>query len=54
MQRRYSAYLGEISQAPENLLDRDFTAAVPNDKWLTGIPEFQIAAAKVYLSPAID
>lgn len=52
--RRYGSYLGEISPAPENLVNRDFTAAAPNEKWLTDISEFQIAAGKVYLSPMID
>ncbi|HGN3393160.1 IS3 family transposase [Pseudomonas aeruginosa] len=52
--RRYGSYLGEISPAPENLVNRDFKAAAPNEKWLTDISEFQIAAGKVYLSPMID
>lgn len=37
-----------------NLLNRDFTALAPNEKWLTDISEFQIPAGKVYLSPMID
>lgn len=52
--RRYGSYLGEISPAPENLLNRNFTALAPNEKWLTDISEFQIPAGKVYLSPMID
>lgn len=52
--RRYGSYLGEISPAPDNLINRDFQAAAPNEKWLTDITEFQIAAGKVYLSPIID
>ena len=52
--RRYASYLGEISPAPENIIDRDFQAAAPNKKWLTDITEFQIPAGKVYLSPIID
>ena len=52
--RRYASYLGEISQAPENIINRDFQAAAPNMKWLTDITEFQIPAGKVYLSPIID
>jgi putative transposase len=40
--------------APENLINRDFRAAAPNEKWLTDITEFQIPAGKVYLSPIID
>lgn len=52
--RRYGSYMGEISPAPENILNRDFQAAAPNEKWLTDITEFQIPAGKVYLSPMID
>ena len=52
--RRYGSYMGEISPAPDNLLNRDFSAGAPNEKWLTDITEFQIPAGKVYLSPVID
>jgi putative transposase len=52
--RRYGSYLGEISPAPANLLERDFSAAAPNEKWLTDITEFQIPAGRIYLSPMID
>jgi len=52
--RRYSSYLGEVSPAPENIINRDFHAPAPNEKWLTDITEFHIRAGKVYLSPIID
>lgn len=52
--RRYRSYAGEITPAPENIVDRDFNAKAPNEKWLTDISEFQIPAGKVYLSPMID
>ena len=52
--RRYSSYLSEISPAPENIINRDFQASSPNEKWLTDITEFHIRAGKVYLSPIID
>ena len=52
--RRYGSYMGEISPAPDNLLNRDFSAKAPNEKWLTDITEFHIPAGKVYLSPVID
>ena len=52
--RRYGSYLGEISPAPENLINRDFHAETSNEKWLTDITEFHIPAGKVYLSPMID
>ena len=47
--RRYGSYMGEISPAPDNVLNRDFSASAPNEKWLTDITEFQIPAGKVYL-----
>lgn len=52
--RRHGSYLGEISPAPDNLINRDFQASAPNRKWLTDITELQIPACKVYLSPMID
>jgi transposase InsO family protein len=52
--RRYGSYLGEISPAPENIINREFQAAASNEKWLTDITDFQIPAGKVYLSPIID
>jgi len=52
--RGYRSYAGEITPAPENIVNRDFNAAAPNEKWLTDISEFQIPAGKVYLSPMID
>lgn len=38
----------------ENLVDRDFKADRPNEKWLTDITEFGLPEGKVYLSPVID
>ena len=52
--RRYRSYIGEITPAPENIINRDFHAVAPNEKWLTDISEFHIPAGKVYLSPMID
>ncbi len=52
--RRYSSYKGEITPAVPNLLNRDFHADRPNEKWLTDITEFALADSKLYLSPMID
>ena len=52
--RKYSSYQGEITPAVENVINRDFHAEKPNEKWLTDITEFHIPAGKVYLSPIID
>lgn len=35
-------------------MNRDFSAGLPNEKWLTDITEFQIPAGKLHLSPMIE
>jgi putative transposase len=52
--RRYSAYLKKITPAVANVVQRDFHAEKPSEKWLTDITEFQIPAGKAYLSPMVD
>lgn len=53
--RRYNSYKGEISDAPPNLVERDFRADAPNELWLTDITEFKLPSEeKAYLSPVID
>lgn len=52
--KKYNSYAGEIVPATPNVIERDFTAEAPNEKWLTDITEFRIPAGKVYLSPIID
>ena len=52
--RRYSSCEGETTPAPANLVDRDFTAERPNEKWLTDISEIKARDGKVYLSPPVD
>ena len=52
--RKYSSYKGEISSPVPNVIERDFHADAPNEKWLTDLTEFPIPAGKVYLSPMLD
>lgn len=52
--RKFCSYCGEISPSVKNLLQRNFRATAPNQKWLTDIMEFAIPAGKIYLSPIID
>lgn len=52
--RKYNSYQGEISPSVPNVLERDFNADRPNEKWLTDITEFALPAGKVYLSPIVD
>jgi putative transposase len=52
--RRYSTFKGDLGAVADNILARDFTAAAPNQKWVTDVTEFRIGDRKVYLSPVID
>jgi transposase InsO family protein len=42
------------AQRPENILQRNFTAAEPNQKWLTDITEVACRDGKLYVAPVLD
>ncbi len=52
--RRYSSYQGTIGKVAANIIERDFFADKPNQKWYTDITEFNLRGEKVYLSPILD
>lgn len=52
--KRYKSYKGEVGKIAPNLLQRDFKANKPNQKWVTDVTEFKVGDQKVYLSPVID
>ena len=43
-----------LGEASDNLLQREFEADAPNQKWLTDVTEFKCKAGKLYLSPILD
>ena len=52
--RRYVSYQGQVGAVAKNLLDRDFSATQPNQKWVTDVTEFRVGDEKAYLSPVMD
>ena len=52
--RRYSSYQGTVGRIADNLLNRNFKADKPNQKWATDITEFKVHNEKLYLSPIVD
>ncbi|MBU3564416.1 IS3 family transposase, partial [Polynucleobacter sp. Tro8-14-1] len=52
--KRYQSYKGGIGKVAPNLLERNFAASKPNQKWVTDVTEFNIRGEKVYLSPILD
>ena len=51
---RYKSYKGEIGKIAPNVIDRDFVATAPNQKWTTDVTEVKIKDRKIYLSPILD
>lgn len=52
--KKYKSYKGELGKIAPNILERNFKAEAPNQKWATDITEFKVAGTKLYLSPIID
>ena len=52
--KKYRSYKGEIGKIAPNLLNRDFHAGQPNQKWVTDVTEFSLFGEKLYLSPILD
>ena len=52
--KKYRSYKGEVGKIAPNLLNRDFHAENPNQKWVTDVTEFSLFGEKLYLSPILD
>ncbi len=52
--KKYKSYKGEQGKIAPNILERNFKAAAPNQKWATDVTEFNVSGNKLYLSPIID
>ena len=52
--KKYKSYKGELGKIAPNVLNRNFKAISPNQKWATDITEFNVLGKKLYLSPIID
>jgi len=52
--RKYRSYKGTVGKVAPNILNRDFNADKPQQKWVTDVTEFSVGENKVYLSPILD
>jgi len=52
--KKYRSYRGTVGKIAPNVLNRDFNAKKPNEKWVTDITEFKLFGEKLYLSPILD
>lgn len=52
--KKYKSYKGEQGRIAPNILNREFKAIRPDQKWATDLTEFKVLDKKLYLSPIID
>ncbi|MGP4059278.1 IS3 family transposase [Halobacillus sp. H74] len=52
--KKYKSYKGRVGKVADNLLNREFNAEKPHQKWVTDITEFKLFGEKLYLSPILD
>lgn len=52
--KKYRSYRGKVGKIAPNILERDFKANKPNEKWVTDVTEFHLFGEKLYLSPILD
>jgi putative transposase len=52
--KKYRSYRGKVGNVAPNLLERNFHATKPNEKWVTDVTEFHLHGNKLFLSPILD
>lgn len=52
--KKYRSYKGQVGKIAPNLLERNFVATKPDEKWVTDVTEFSLFGQKLYLSPILD
>ena len=52
--KKYKSYKGAIGKVAPNIINRNFHADLPNQKWTTDVTEFKLFGKKLYLSPILD
>ena len=56
-EKRYKSYIsfkGDVGKVAPNVLNREFAATQPNEKWVTDVTEFKVGNEKLYFSPVAD
>ena len=51
---KYKSYKGCVGKVAKNIINRDFAAEKPLQKWTTDITQFNFSWGKCYLSPILD
>ena len=51
---RYHSYRGTIGKVANNIINRDFSATAPLQKWTTDVSQFNFSWGKCYFSAILD
>ena len=51
---KYHSYKGDVGKIADNIINRDFVATAPLQKWTTDVSQFNLPWGKCYLSPILD
>lgn len=51
---KYRSYKGQVGRVADNVLQCQFKADKPNQKWVTDVTEFNVRGEKLYLSSIMD
>lgn len=51
---KYRSYKGAVGKTAANIIDRNFRAEAPLQKWTTDVSQFTFSWGKCYLSPILD
>jgi len=54
LKEKYHSYTGDAGKVADNIIDRDFSADAPFQKWPTVVSLFSLRWNKCYLSPLLD
>lgn len=52
--KKFRSYKGDISLAALDILECNFKASTPNEKWATNVTGFKLLGQKNYSLPVID
>ena len=51
---KYHSYKGEVGKTAPNIINRNFRAFKPDEKWTTDVSQFSLPFGKCYISPILD
>lgn len=51
---KYHSYMGQVGVVADNIINKNFKATKPNEKWTTDVSEFKCPFGKAYISPILD